>query len=81
MRQGGDVLANLDRLVIKPLSRDAGTSTRFGCLLSASERDELAARVLAALRDRADAGATVVIAAHDPQVLATADEVLEVARA
>lgn len=39
------VLANLDRLVIKPLSRDATTSTRFGWLLSAAERDELAARV------------------------------------
>ena len=38
-------------------------------------------RAVAALRDRADAGATVVIAAHDPQVLAAADEVLEVARA
>lgn len=43
--------------------------------------DELAARVLDALRARADDGAVVVIAAHDPQVLAAADEVLEVARA
>ncbi|WP_415848896.1 ATP-binding cassette domain-containing protein, partial [Tsukamurella ocularis] len=43
--------------------------------------DELAARVLAAVRARADAGATVVIAAHDPQVLAAADDVLEVSRA
>ena len=32
-------------------------------------------------RARAWFGATVVIAAHDPQVLAAADEVLEVARA
>ncbi|BDH59083.1 thiol reductant ABC exporter subunit CydD [Tsukamurella sp. PLM1] len=42
---------------------------------------DLAARVLAVLRARADAGAVVVIAAHDPQVLAAADTILEVRRA
>ncbi len=41
---------------------------------------ESAARVLGVLRARADAGAIVVIAAHDPAVLAAADEVFEVRR-
>ncbi|KXO98704.1 thiol reductant ABC exporter subunit CydD [Tsukamurella pseudospumae] len=43
--------------------------------------EELSARVLAELRARADAGAVVVLVAHDAQVLAAADDVLEVVRA
>ncbi|GAB3129569.1 thiol reductant ABC exporter subunit CydD [Tsukamurella serpentis] len=42
---------------------------------------DLAARVLGALRARADEGAVVVIVAHDADVLAAADQVLEVERA
>ncbi|GAA1014868.1 hypothetical protein GCM10009551_102560 [Nocardiopsis tropica] len=41
----------------------------------------LAQRVLAALRARAQDGALVVIVGHDQQVLAAADQVLEVRRA
>ncbi|MET9325609.1 thiol reductant ABC exporter subunit CydD [Tsukamurella sp. NPDC003166] len=43
--------------------------------------ESLSARVLAELRARADAGAVVVLVGHDPQVLAAADDVLEVVRA
>ena len=62
----------------KPL---AATKEYLQALDATEQPVPVDARVLAALRDRADAGATVVIAAHDPQVLAAADEVLEVARA
>ena len=34
--------------------------------------------MLALLRDRANAGATVLVASHDPLVLAAADAVIEV---
>lgn len=37
-----------------------------------------AAEMLALLRDRANAGATVLVASHDPLVLAAADAVIEV---
>ncbi len=41
------VLANLERLVIKPLSPGLGMRTRFGASLSQIERDELRQRILA----------------------------------
>lgn len=37
-----------------------------------------AREMLALLRDRADRGATVLLASHDPLVLAAADHVIEV---
>ena len=43
----GHVLAHLDRMVLRPLSRGQGRS-RFGELLSAAERGELSARIEAA---------------------------------
>jgi uncharacterized circularly permuted ATP-grasp superfamily protein/uncharacterized alpha-E superfamily protein len=39
------VLANLDRLVLKPISRGHGRQSIYGRLLSRSERDELSAQV------------------------------------
>jgi uncharacterized circularly permuted ATP-grasp superfamily protein/uncharacterized alpha-E superfamily protein len=42
------VLANLDQLVIKSTSREAGSQTRLGWELSTAERDELRARIEAA---------------------------------
>jgi uncharacterized circularly permuted ATP-grasp superfamily protein/uncharacterized alpha-E superfamily protein len=44
----GHVLANLDRLVIKSTSREAGGYTRLGWELGAAERAELRARIEAA---------------------------------
>lgn len=38
-------LANLDRLVLRPISRHAGQSSIFGAQLSATERDELRRRI------------------------------------
>ncbi len=41
------VLAHLDQLVLKPLSRTFGRNSRAGWELSSAERDELAARIAA----------------------------------
>ncbi|MFT4109757.1 circularly permuted type 2 ATP-grasp protein [Propionicimonas sp.] len=41
----GHVLANLERLVVKPVARTGGPAVRYGWLLSAGERDDLARRI------------------------------------
>ena len=43
--QASHVVANLDRLVIKPVARTGGTAVRYGWLLSAAEREELVDRI------------------------------------
>jgi uncharacterized circularly permuted ATP-grasp superfamily protein/uncharacterized alpha-E superfamily protein len=43
--QGDQALAHLEELVIKPIARNAGEPVRYGWLMSAGERAELAARI------------------------------------
>ncbi len=43
--QASHVLANLDSIVIKPVARTGGTAVRYGWLLTAAERAELADRI------------------------------------
>jgi len=43
--QASHVLANLEKLVIKPVARTGGTAVRYGWLLDAAERAELADRI------------------------------------
>ena len=43
--QAAHVLAGLDRLVVKPVTRSGGSPVRYGWLLSAAEREDLARQI------------------------------------